>query len=310
MIPSKRILLTMLLLAVAIPVHGAGDLTVLYPPDLTLTTEDKIKVFAFQPGGGVPTYVKVNGQPEAKLEGEDFRKGEVPIGQGISVLEVGGKVIRVFRLSGAKMDQFRLPTGNENESLLFQALNLHPALDEGCEGCHIVEGVKLAAKEQKAACYACHTDFGAEEQGKTKFLHAPVTAGECTGCHDPHFSSRPKLQKLEKGCLECHDAFPTDGVVHKPVAEGNCKACHSPHVGPAPKQLLRAGNALCLGCHESPHAQHRSAQVKGKMTQVPDDFPRDKGELSCIGCHLPHQSKERRLFRMNQGALCRTCHPV
>ncbi len=46
--------------------------------------------------------------------------------------------------------------------------------DEGCEGCHTVEGVKLGMKEQKAACYACHTDFGAEEQGKTKFLHAPA----------------------------------------------------------------------------------------------------------------------------------------
>ncbi len=306
----KRILMVLLFLAAAVPARGAGDLAILYPPDLTLSVEDKIKIFAFHPGGGVPTYVKLNGKVIGKLEGEDFRKGEAALLQGLNLLDIGGTPIRVFRLPGVKIDQFRLPAGNEGESLLFQAFTLHPALDEGCEGCHTVEGLKLAAKTQKAACYACHTDFGAEEQGTTKFLHAPVAAGECTGCHDPHFSSRPKLQKLEKGCFECHDAFPTDGVVHKPVADGNCKACHSPHVGPAQKQLLRAGNALCVGCHEKPHEQHRSAQVKGKMTQVPDDFPRDKGDLSCTGCHSPHQSKERRLFRMTQGALCRTCHPV
>ncbi len=309
MIPSKRILVVLLFLVVAVPVRGAGDLALLYPPDLTLATDDKVKIFAFQPGGGVPTYVKLNGKVAAKLEGEEFRKGELPIGQGMNLVEVGGKIVRVFRLAGAKMAEFRLPVDG-GQPLVFKSVALHPALDEGCDGCHAVEGVKLVAKEQKAACYACHTDFGAPEEGKQKFLHAPVAAGDCTGCHDPHFSARAKLQKLEKGCFECHDRFPAEGVVHAPVAEGNCKGCHSPHVGPAPKQLLAVGNALCIGCHANPHTQHRSAQVKGKNTLVPDDFPRDKGELSCLGCHRPHQSQERRLFGMSQGALCRTCHPV
>ncbi len=306
----KRILAILFVLAVAVPVRGAGNPVLLYPKDLTLSTDEKIKVFVFQPGGGVPTYVKVNGKAAAKLEGEDFRKGESALAQGMNFLDIGGAPVRVFRLSGVKLDQFRLPAGEGNEPLVFQVFTLHPALDEGCEGCHTVEGAKLASKDQKEACYACHTNFGAEEQGTTKFLHAPVAAGECTGCHDPHFSSRPKLQKLEKECYECHDPFPSDGVVHKPVVEKKCTACHSPHVGPAPKQLLRAGNALCLGCHEAPHTQHRTAQVKGKLTQVPDDFPRDKDDLSCTGCHKPHWSEERRLFSLPQGKLCQTCHRV
>ncbi len=310
MISPKRILAALLLLAVAVPVRGVGELVILFPKDLTLSTEDKIKIYAFLPGGGFATYLKVNGKIVGKLEGDPFRKGEVALSEGFNFIDVGGTPLRVFRTSGVKLEQFRVPTEEGKEPLVFQAYRLHAALDEGCDGCHTVEGVKLAAKEQKAACYACHTDFAAPEEGKQKFIHAPVAAGECTGCHDPHFSVRAKLQKLEKGCAECHDPFPTDGVVHRPVADGTCTACHGPHVGAAPKQLLRAGNDLCTGCHAAPHAQHRSAIVKGKTTVVPDDFPRDKDDLSCTGCHFPHQSKERRLFRMNQGQLCRTCHPV
>lgn len=308
---SKCILAALLLLAAALPVRGAGNLAILFPRDLTLAGEDKIKIFAYQPGGGFPTYVKVNGKVAARMEGDIFRKAEVPLTPGLNVIEADAKTVRVFLLQNSKMDSFQLASGQAGtEPLTFRTYKLHPALDDGCEGCHTIEGAKLGAKGQKEACYACHTDFGAPEEGKQKFLHAPVAAGECTGCHDPHFSSRPKLQKLEKGCLECHDAPPEGGVVHYPVKNRECVACHNPHVGPAPKQLVRPGNALCLGCHANPHAQHRLAAVKGKMTQVPDDFPREKEELSCLGCHKAHQSEERRLFRLPQGKLCQMCHVV
>ncbi len=308
---SSNCILVALLLLVAVPVRGAGDLAVLYPLDRTLSVEDKIKIFAFQPGGGIPTYVRVNGKVATRLEGEVFRKAEVALTPGLNLIDVGGKSFRIYVVLNFGTDVFRVPAERPGEeAIAFQRYRLHPALDDGCEGCHTVEGAKLAAKGQKEACYACHTDFGAPEEGKQKFLHAPVAAGECTGCHDPHFASRPKLQKLEKGCLECHDAPPETGTIHYPVKNRECTACHGAHVGPAPKQLVRPGNALCLGCHQNPHAQHRLAAVKGKMTQVPDDFPRDKEELSCLGCHMGHQSEERRLFRLPQGKLCQTCHPV
>ncbi len=61
MISSKRILAALLLLAVAVPVRGVGDLVILYPRDLTLTRDERIKIYAFQPGGGPATYVKVDG---------------------------------------------------------------------------------------------------------------------------------------------------------------------------------------------------------------------------------------------------------
>ncbi|MBI5418612.1 MAG: cytochrome c3 family protein [Deltaproteobacteria bacterium] len=302
----------LLLLLLTTPTGAAEEPLVLFPPDLTLATEGKIKIFAYVPGGKTPLSVSVNGIARDPLKGEAFRSGEAELSPGMNLLDVGGKYLRVFLIPGTKMEQFRMPTEKEDAPLVYRSFRLHPALDDGCAGCHTLEGGKLKAIDQKEACYACHDNFEKEEEGKKKYVHSPVAAGECTGCHDPHFSSRTKLQKLEKGCMECHDPFPTEGVVHYPVGNGECTACHSPHAGPAPKQLVRAGNALCLGCHEHAHIQHRSATVlkNPEITQIPPDIPREKDQLSCLACHRPHQSGERRLFRRNQGELCKTCHLV
>jgi predicted CXXCH cytochrome family protein len=294
-----------------LPARAAETLSafdVLYPPDLTLAGEPKVKVFAFRGTKGEPLVPVVNGKAAAPLEGETFLKGEVSLSIGLNLLQVGGKNLRVFVLSNAILDTFRFPSGKAGQDLVFQAYRLHPALDDGCDGCHTIEGGKLKAKDQKEACYGCHNDFSKAEGGKQVFVHAPVASGECTACHDPHFATRPKLQKLEKGCLECHDPFPTKGTVHSPVGAGECVACHSPHAGPAPKQLVRPGNALCLGCHKELHDRHRSSTVLGTLTRVPDNFPVQKGELACTGCHAPHQADEVKLFRRSQQDLCKICH--
>ncbi|HYN74478.1 MAG TPA: cytochrome c3 family protein [Candidatus Methanoperedens sp.] len=302
------LLFAVLLVLPARAAQGPSALEVLYPPDLTFSSEPKLKVFAFRGSNGEPVVPVVNGKAAAPLEGEMFLKGEVSLSPGFNLLQVGEKNLRVLVLQNAIMDTFRFPSGKEGQDLIFQAYRLHPALDDGCDGCHTLEEGKLKAKDQKEACYACHTDFSKAEGGKKVFLHAPVAAGECTACHDPHFATRPKLQKLEKGCFECHDPFPSNETVHRPVGNGECVACHSPHAGPAPKQLVRPGNALCLGCHESPHARHRSPEVRGTMTKVPVSFPLDNGSLACAGCHTPHQSATRRLLKASEAGLCTICH--
>ena len=297
-------------LVLALPAGGAGpSAVVLYPPDRALLTEAVVPILAFAPEGVPPVPVSVNGIAREPLGGEAFRKGEAALFPGMNLLQVGDRTLRVFVIENARMGRFELPGNKEGEPLVFEAYRLHPALDDGCEGCHEVKGGKLAQKDQKSACYACHDDFSKAEAGRKVFVHEPVKAGECTGCHDPHFAARPKLQKLEKGCLECHDPFPGGKSAHRPVAEGKCVSCHSPHAGPAPKQLLRPGNALCLGCHESVHERHRSAAVRGTATTVPDDFPRWKREeLACLGCHAPHRSDEVKLLNRGQQDLCKTCH--
>lgn len=312
----RKALLLAALLAVALRISvlagAGGEASVLYPPDLTLTTDNAIGILAFRGGEEDPVSVTVNGTAADPLEGGHFLSGKASLAFGLNALNVGGTVIRVYSVPGAKMEKYRSPPGADGSSpLVFQSYRLHPALEDGCEGCHTVEDGKLGRMPEKEACYSCHDDWekGGGE-GKDWYVHAPVADGECTSCHAPHYSERPKLQKLEKRCLECHDSFPNEGSVHRPVRDGECVVCHSPHAGPAPKQLRRAGNDLCLGCHDAPHVQHRSAEVKGKLTVVPSDFPVENGQLSCKGCHLPHQSAERRLFRMKQGEMCQTCHKV
>ena len=288
----------------------ASPVRLLHPPDLTFTNDPKVKVFAFRPQGGPPVVPVVNGKAAAPLDGEMFPKGEVSLLPGMNLLQVGETTVRVFVLPGAAMETFRFPSGTQGRDLVFQAYRLHPALDDGCDGCHTVEGGKIQAKDQKEACASCHDDFTKASGGKKPFVHAPVASGECTACHDPHFATRPKLQKLEKDCFECHDPFPAAGTVHAPVAAAACVSCHSPHAGPAPGQLVRPGNALCLGCHKAPHDRHRSSTVLGMLTRVPEEFPKEAGELSCTGCHVPHQSQNGGLFRKPREELCRTCHSV
>lgn len=307
-------ILVMLFLLFSATARAADGPVVLYPPDLMLSSEGKVKVFIFSPDKAAPLGATINFKALTGIEGDNFKKGEIALNPGLNFLEVAGKRVRIYYLPNAKMDRFMLQGKKSEEPYVFLSSKLHPALDDGCEGCHTFEDGKLSSKPQKESCYACHTDFTKVEEGKKVSVHTPVAGGECTSCHDPHFSSLPKLIKSEKGCRECHDAFPEDGVVHKPVSYGDCVACHSPHAGPGAKQLVKPGNLLCLTCHESPHSQHRSAVSKGKLTTIPPDFPVDNTagtlEMACIGCHAPHQSAERRLFVKSQGQLCKTCHQL
>ena len=297
-------------ISLAHPTGAGEDTVVLFPPDLTLVKEGKVKIFAYR-SSGTPVSVYVNGAGTAPLKGESLQSGQADLRPGMNIVDVGEKRIRVYFEAGADSDRFRFLPEDEGAPLVFQAYRIHAALDDGCEGCHAIVGGKLTAKGQKEACYGCHDNFEKGE-GKKIFVHAPVASGECTGCHDPHFSDRPKLQRLEKGCLECHDMPPGGESVHYPVREGRCTACHSPHATDVPKGLVRSGNGLCLECHRSPHSHHPFGAVGKRrvVTRVPPDIPRNSDQFSCLACHLPHQSSERRLFRKSQGELCKTCHPA
>lgn len=149
-------------------------------------------------------------------------------------------------------------------------------------------------------CLSCHTEF--EEKLKRKFVHTPVKAGECTGCHSPHASAHGKLLSASPSgiCLTCHqDVIPARASsVHRVAVEGNCVACHDPHASGTKGNLLKAGNDLCLGCHKEVGAA--VAQVKFKHLPVSD---------SCLSCHNPHASeKAAHLLASPVPALCVGCH--
>jgi len=302
-------LIAQMLIGTGAPACAADRTTIVFPPDLTLSSEATIRIFAFRDGKDAPLSVFVNGKSMGTLEGGAFQKGEVPLNPGLNRIQAGPRSTRVYSLPGTAAKRFSLSTGKGNPPLIFRPVRLHPALDDGCDGCHLLKDGKLGRIDQKTACYACHENFEKTTGEEKRYLHEPVANGECTSCHAPHYSTLPKLQKDIKGCFACHDPFPVQGTVHRPVKSGRCTECHNPHVGLAPKQLVRNGNDLCTGCHRNFHVHHRGEAVAGSMTRLPPDIQKDGRSLSCLACHAPHQSTRGQLLLKTREELCRTCHP-
>src|SRR5205085_1352735 len=63
---------------------------------------------------------------------------------------------------------------------------------------------KLLPGARGKICLDCHHEL--EAKLKEPFLHAPVKAQECTGCHSPHASEHGKLLDAvpDKLCASCH----------------------------------------------------------------------------------------------------------
>lgn len=161
---------------------------------------------------------------------------------------------------------------------------------------------KLKPGANGKICLNCHNNF--QEKLKKPFVHTPVKAGECTGCHSPHTSSHGKLLAADptKICYSCHAqmSHTNDSSVHKVVAEGNCVKCHDPHAANNKNSLLKAGNELCLECHKEMGAT--LSKVKFKHSPVA------KG---CLNCHDPHaSSKFGFLLKNDVPALCIGCHKI
>lgn len=159
---------------------------------------------------------------------------------------------------------------------------------------------RLKPGAQGKICLNCHTAF--QEKLKRPFLHTPVKAGECTGCHDPHASGHAKMLAAEtnKVCFKCHaGVLPGKALsIHKVAAEGNCIKCHDPHAAKNRSNLPVAGNELCFECHKDLGAF--VAKVKFRHNPV---------EKGCVTCHSPHASvKSVALLAEAVPDLCLRCH--
>ena len=159
---------------------------------------------------------------------------------------------------------------------------------------------RLKPGAEGTVCLDCHSEFA--EKLKSTFVHAPVQAGDCTGCHSPHTSAHGKLLAASPSalCATCHPNVVPDKAVssHKVAIEGNCVKCHDPHGSSNEKLLVKVGNDLCLSCHQT--LGDAIAKVKFKHLPVSSD---------CLSCHNPHGSdKAARLLRDPVPTLCVTCH--
>ena len=159
---------------------------------------------------------------------------------------------------------------------------------------------RLKEPDQKKLCLTCHTDF--DQKLKSRFVHTPVKAGDCSGCHDPHVSSHGKLLADEprEVCARCHDGIiPAKArSTHKVVADGDCQKCHDPHGSDNPANLVAKGNDLCFSCHKELGDAVKNAKFKHGPV-----------EQGCLTCHGPHGSdKAERLLKSAVPALCVNCH--
>lgn len=214
-----------------------------------------------------------------------------------------------------------------------------PAANGGCLDCHEVvakgQGVVSVALKAEGTdgCVSCHDDIKARLNDK--HVHAPVAAGECTTCHDPHSAPFRYQLKAEgnAACVLCHEDIGEDlkrPVVHKPTVD--CGTCHDPHGGQFRAQTKRPLNELCMDCHvAAPEAESQARrQLSAKVIDLDADATRGHpvtGHIvigardpkapdrpfTCVSCHNPHGTKAGSLFRFEAGsvsALCVKCHTM
>lgn len=166
----------------------------------------------------------------------------------------------------------------------------HESENLACTSCHNLHNQSdpiLSKTTETEVCLTCHKGRRAEMfRPSTHPMHEGKMS--CSGCHNAHGSTAPKL--LTKGtvnetCFTCHaDKRGPFLWEHAPVRE-DCGICHKPH-GSVNASLLKSRTPwLCQQCHLA--AQHPSGAYSGTglpTTAVPSGAQQMLGK-NCMNCH-------------------------
>ena len=206
-----------------------------------------------------------------------------------------------------------------HQDLIQPATLKHPAFSFGCLVCHDTVPGKEHPDEKESVllkkgtpdlCYTCHD----ETKFQGKYVHAPVSKGECTSCHSPHSSETGKLLKSETPelCFSCHkEAKFSREYTHSVAISGCGQRCHNPHANMNQYLLPQRINELCIGCHSAQETGMHIVTLPGgrihPIRGVPDPRVPTK-ELSCASCHNPHSAKYSKLYKSRKN--CRRCHKL
>lgn len=204
-------------------------------------------------------------------------------------------------------------------------MHAHAALEEGCTRCHDPHASNhrfQLVDESPGLCLSCHRERFEQMTAGSKVVHGAITQpGGCTGCHEPHQSRLPKLQRgTEPGiCLGCHGEDLKDESGHQLTNMRQLLATNTDHHGP-----IREG--VCTACH-NPHAgDHFRLLIEDYPPEFYAPFTMDTFKL-CFKCHIPDLvlkpagrgltqfrdgDKNLHFLHVNQekGRTCRACHEV
>ncbi len=195
-------------------------------------------------------------------------------------------------------------------------LTTHPPAST-CLACHALKNSAHPGKNQRSTlkaynCLKCHkttVDYD--------YLHAPVAAGDCLTCHNPH-ASRDSMYIDRLGakiiCYKCHSSVvrKTDTMLHGPVKDDKCQLCHTPHGSFFPNLLKDKYSTkffndykpdtyqFCFRCHKIdlllyPTTSYNTNFRDGKKNLHYLHTHRPKG-IACKLCHRVHASRQPELM--------------
>jgi len=178
-----------------------------------------------------------------------------------------------------------------------------------------------AAASDLPKCADCHEAqvkaFASNPHARSHGPKAPDPEEACSTCHGDgtahiEASGDPKLITTFHGlegaenCLSCHSKSNAHGSYafgfHANSAAVNCLSCHSIHAtGPRAEHLLAKDTGpLCQTCHTGIAASIRNKPYAHRL---------DKGGMTCVDCHDPHDRKGQPVKLTMDGELaCMTCH--
>lgn len=182
-----------------------------------------------------------------------------------------------------------------------------------CQTCHVAAPSTALKKPTNELCFSCHPQNSiapaTDKSGAPVRLHAPVTAGFCVRCHEPHVAETAEGLRGAAAnlCSSCHQktgmVAASASHAHPPASEGKCLSCHQGHGSVEDALLVKDQRTLCQECHKD---QTMHAHPTGP--EVVD--PNTGRSVTCASCHAVHGSEFDYMLPQQETAMCLSCHPM
>lgn len=156
-------------------------------------------------------------------------------------------------------------------------------------------------KTSQKTCVDCHNKIITK-----RFIHIP-SKESCMDCHQatgkPHPSEDVEgfklVEKIPQLCFKCHENKYQLKNIHKPLSDGDCLSCHPVHSADEIHLTSILPPKQCYFCHtDLKDSVAKSSLIHGAM----------KNAVSCLICHSPHASAEKKILLMEEKTLCFSCH--